>query len=151
MRDITGSKYKETENLSLKEIAKLIRADFKELKLKGYKISVRCRDHIAIDMEVVAVPEGFRMFSDIGAEFTKKFPNRPTSIISNSLYSDDYTKIVAEMKKIFDSYNYDYSDVMSDFFNVRYYGNPKLSYDLRSQLEKNEVAASATDLLGENF
>lgn len=95
-----GTKYQETKDLDITEIAKLVRADFKEA-YPDYKFSVRI--------------QRFSMGQSINIEvFNTGIENR---------WEDEGRELQNKLKKIVDAYNYDDSDVMTDYFSTRFYSH----------------------------
>ena len=92
--DIKGSKYQVTKDLDIVEIAKLVRKDIK-VKLPAIKTSTRVDKYsmgCSINVEILEAP-----------------------IVLKQHYK-------TEIKKILDSYNYNNSDVMTDYFDYRFSG-----------------------------
>jgi hypothetical protein len=101
-----GSKYEETAELDIKEVAKLIRADLKKA-YPAYKFSVRIERYAngqAIDL--VAKNTGINRRSTVGA--------------------DEHMLLVRAFKGITNQYNFDDSDSMSDYHHVRFYCHPRI-------------------------
>jgi len=119
-----GSKYLETQNLRATELAKLIRKDLKALALTGVKFSVRCGGssmHDSIDVEVTAVPSGFEIYTR----------DRTLADAPRCWLSDRANELLETVKAVVNSYNYDGSDLMSDYFDVRFYDHVGFSHELR--------------------
>lgn len=120
---VDGSKYAQTKELNIVQIAALVRADIKALASelpRGLKASVRVRKYSggqAIDVTVTALPMGF---VECRPEWT------PRDI--ESRYSEETKQVVGSLKSILDAYNFDGSHIQSDYFHVRFYGS--VSVDL---------------------
>lgn len=95
-RKIVGSKYEEVRNMDAKDIAKLIRADLKELP---YNTSVRIQRY--------AGGRSINVYVTMD-----KYPTH-----------EEQDPIREAIRKITDQYNFDNSDVMSDYFSVNFYSN----------------------------
>jgi len=129
---VYGEKYDQVRRLGVVEIAKLMRADIK-LALKvakataepgalatidpfsaipdGLKITVRTRHANAIDIVVRNIPEAWGW-----TEEADRWGN-PRTVATPAL------KALAEaLKTIHRAYNYDGSDISTDYFDVNYYG-----------------------------
>lgn len=105
MYHTTGSRYEETKDLDLTEIAKLVRKDLKELfsNLPQAKASVRVQRYAggqSLNIEV----------SGTGVE----------------RHGEEAKEIVKSIRAITDQYNFDDSDGMSDYFHVRFYSHPRI-------------------------
>lgn len=111
-------------NLANKEIAAQVRAHLKE-RFPEVKFSLRCRDSGytgAIDGEIIASP--------YGREHIMK--DRYTGEPDRWGYMQNSPELEAVLK-YFDaylqSYNYDNSDYMTDYFDVGFYGNFSIASD----------------------
>ncbi len=148
-REAEGSKYRATEKLSLVEVAKLIRADVKEavsagVLPRGLVLSVRVRHHSSIDTTITAAP--FEVLSRAHVLASDALPHLHTGI---SRYTPLALCALARLEDIANAYNYDRSEVQSDYFNVRFYGHPSVSYVLEGQARdalRLELADALADL-----
>jgi hypothetical protein len=110
-----GSKYKITQGLYGSSLLKVIRAELKAYlaKLKkeqGINIKLSCRKN--------------------QGGYTTSYTFEVTDSSINVL-SSEFSQIKKEMENIIRAYNYDDSDSMTDYFNVRFYGGyVKVAYDL---------------------
>lgn len=97
-----GSKYEETENLDIKEIAKLVRKDIKSA-FPTFKFSVTIERYaMGQALHVVAKDTGIDRHTEEGKAF------------------------VQALRQITDQYNYDDSDTMQDYHHVRFYCHPRI-------------------------
>lgn len=95
-----GTKYEETKDLDIKDIAKLVRTDLKQA-YPDYKFSVRI--------------ERFSMGQAINVEvFNTGVDNR---------WEDEGRALQQKLEKIIDAYSYDNSDPMTDYFHTRFYSH----------------------------
>ena len=121
--DLTGNKY--DKNLSIKEIAKLIRADIKAIgytKANSYNISVTS-DHNAININVISIPSNIEIYSNKNIDLNTYSKTSPDYFRQfNEKYSQKWRTIRSNLQNIHHSYNYDDSDAMSDYYSVNYYG-----------------------------
>lgn len=100
MYKTVGNKYEETKDLDIKDIAKLVRADFKEA-YPEYKFSVRI--------------ERFSMGQAINVEvFNTGIDNR---------WEEEDKELQSKLKQIIEAYSYDDSDAMTDYFHTRFYNH----------------------------
>ena len=101
----TGSKYQEVKNLSVKEIAKLVRKDLKQFN--DCKFSVTSdRNSITVylidsSLDKLASNEDYNETGIRFVVFEKQFGNK--------------------LKEILDQYNYNNSDIMTDYSDVKFY------------------------------
>lgn len=145
-----GSKYRATESLSLVHVAKLIRADIKEairagMLPEGLTTSVRVRHHSSIDIAVTAAP--FEVLSRAYLLVHEVLPHVHAPRISR--YTPLTLCALARLEDIADAYNFDRSEIESDYFNVRFYGHPSVSYLLEAQARdalKAELADTIADV-----
>lgn len=121
-----GSKYERTKNLSLKEIAALVRAEIKEAVQKADlpkgKYSVRKEGHNSIRVELK--PDG-NVFTP-GYLRDSNYTSGPREVVngevvSPSRYLPHVDAAVKKIEAMLWAYNYDGSDIQSDYFNVRFY------------------------------
>lgn len=99
---IKGKKYEATKDLDIAEIAKLVRQELKEL-LGAYKISVRVHRYSmgqAINVWITGTQTEER--------------------------STEAKKIEAQARQVLDQYNYDDSDSLSDYYDVRFASNVRV-------------------------
>lgn len=150
MRDITGSKY--NQSLSTKEIAVAIRTDIKVAIKAGTipaaKISVRTRHFAggsAIDVEVVAVPEGVILITEEYVKHTLGLDRN--HVFHGERHTPEAKELVRVLKAISDAYNYDNSDIQSDHFDVNFYGHAQINWELESAQEKAIAAKLNTPAL----
>lgn len=146
---VYGPKYEATKGLTVVEVAKLLRAEIKSAvksgKLPKGKYSVRSdHNHIGIEIGGLALA---RIFSDERLAFDDHgiFGHRER-------YAPEMAAAMKFLEGLHDAYNYDGSDISSDYFNVRYYGGvildhkwsePVLEAEKAEMLAK-EAAALAT-------
>jgi hypothetical protein len=131
---VYGTKY--NQKLSSKEIAAVIRQDIKDAIRKrqlpqGLKVSVRY-DHFSggssIDAHITAWPDGFMWLNPDWVVLNKEHPHQ---------YHANVPRLTAQAKAIVDkltvihgAYNHDGSDSMTDHFDVKYYGNVDVNWEL---------------------
>lgn len=147
-REAEGAKYGATQSLSLVEVAKLIRADVKTAIAagtlpRGLAVSVRVR-HSSIDVTITAAP--FELLSRAHVLAVDVLPDVHTRI---SRYTPLTLCALDRLEDIANAYNYDRSEPETDYFNVRFYGHPSVSYVLEGQARaalKLELADTLADL-----
>jgi hypothetical protein len=134
--EVRGAKYDETKRLDIAEIAKLVRADIKaakkegKLPKKGFKTSVRIERFsggCSLNISVKTSP-----FQVLNPEYLTWEAENPHEC--KPYWLDRYTpeaKAALELLKgIMGSYNRDNSDTMSDYFDVRFYGDAGFDWEL---------------------
>lgn len=146
-----GSKHEATRNLDITEIAKRIRADIKALQLdKAYKFSVTVQRYSggqSLDIRVKSVPPGFHYYTDKAASWCKQFPQsvHRMPLTWQDAQSPELSDLIGKLGAIHASYNRDNSDGMSDYFDVRFYGDASLDWQLADSLKKADVEAARAD------
>lgn len=138
---VYGDKYDKARSLGVVEIAKLMRADIK-LALKvakataepgslatfdafaaipdGIKITVRTRHYTVIDIVVRNIPDAWGWTEETD-DWGNKRP-MPTPALN---------ALAQELKTIHRAYNYDGSDISTDYFDVNYYGGVSTEHGRR--------------------
>jgi hypothetical protein len=124
----TGSKYKDTQGLDVKELAALVRADIKEAiksnQLPKGKYSVRIERY-----------SGGRSINVSISDFEFPIIDREGYLASKTGYDprvSRYTRIATlalkAVDRILNQYNFDDSDSQTDYFHVRFYGDAKFDW-----------------------
>lgn len=117
------------EERRLVNVAKLIRKDIKDAIKRGLlpdgKYGVVKRNHSAIDIEVRAIST---------LVFNPEWLDDKDSRFK-SRYNEVASAALAVLRVIHDRYNFDKSDIMTDYFHVHYYGSVQVDYDV----ENNEL------------
>lgn len=136
-----GGLYNETKDLTVKEVAahmrKVIRQAAKDGVLpKEWNYQVRYRTYAggcAIDVNVGIPDELYELLQEFTTEhgFIRQIENHPH--LAEGHYWPLITLHQAEklLKEIHGGYNYDGSDPMTDYFDVRYYGTVTLMPNAR--------------------
>lgn len=143
-----GSKYDATKGLSLKEVAKRIRQDIKQMIAagtlpKGLKVSVRMDGYNALRVNVMAVPESVRVYNPDYARATKNFTDYSNPDVYGyraiARYTEEFNRILETLDANTNSYNRDNSDTMTDYFDVRFYdGRATLAWEAAKAVEARE-------------
>ena len=142
-----GSKYAATRDLPLTEIAKRMRADIKAGQSAGaipagLKVSVRVVHHSSIDMRVTAAPDGFAFWSPAFLIHQHETDNGPWRLFDGERLSPAWRAAKDRLDAIHGSYNRDNSDSMTDYFDVRYYGDVGLYWEIERPTRERELAAA---------
>lgn len=140
-----GSKYTQTKNLRTVEIAKLIRADIKaaiksgELPA-GIKCSVTTESFSggsSIDIRVTACPVQI---------WTESFlTSNPNVFFEGERVTEEAKAILKTLKAIHRQYNFDHSDIQTDYFHVRYYGGASFCWELEKADREATIARKAAE------
>ncbi len=147
-----GEKYAATKGASRVELAKLIRADIKAAVAAGElpkaKYSVVCQSYsgggsINVRIADVAKP-GFVLANAARVVWDAENPHAglcgcPSEAMAR--YSPEALEVSKKVERIMGAYNYDGSDIQSDYFNVRFYGHAE--YDYRWADAKTEAESAA--------
>lgn len=136
---VYGPKY--NEELSRTEIAERFRQDVKAaissgVLPKGLKLSVRTKGYSgggSIDVTVKAVPAGFRILSL--ARLQEDATNR-RGTAPEPWATPEARALLDRLTKMLDAYNFDGSDIQSDYFNVRFYGGVEFDWMLKRAEQK---------------
>ncbi len=126
----TGSRYEETKQLPLKEITKLIRAEFTRLKKAGecpshYKLSVR---HPHASSIYLALTWDTRKEVDLSA---------------NDFATPTALALIERMEVFAEQFNYDRSDLMTDYHCTRFYLSSRVGWE-----QSRDVSNSLKSALG---
>lgn len=133
-----GNRYAETRDLDIVELAKLVRKQLKKRFPKGYKFSVRTERGItsSLDIEIKEVP--FKIVNPEWAVHLIDDPycNKWEYPRDGSRYTPEANKLRDSIEEWLETYNFDNSDSMTDYFHSRFYSDVTFNYDL----EKFEIA-----------
>lgn len=128
MNDFTGSRYLETRDLDIADIAKLVRKDLRDAQKGGLfpaemTFTVRIDRYSggqSLNVTLAGMPDTWTYVSP-GLE-----PNYAEYVPANGGYTDEARAALELAEKIRNMYNFDRSDVQTDYFNVRFYGSTKI-------------------------
>ena len=122
----TPAKIKAIHDLDNKEIAKEIRKDLKETFWKDFKFSVTSPngsieigiiewniEFFTLEYREAKKINTYESWAEYKAKLDKRWLYRD--------YTEEWTSIMKEVTKIWDLYNHDNSDSMTDYFDVNYY------------------------------
>lgn len=146
-----GSKYQ--DGLDIKEIAKLVRTEIRKAVKSGVlpklKASVKISRYSGGRSLSVNIKEcSFKVLDPAYLKFCRVHPHES---YGKSRFSETASDVLAQVNAIAESYNYDGSDTMTDYFNVNYYTNVGFDYGLgraekELEAEQAERAERATHL-----
>lgn len=125
-------------NLSVKEIAKLIRGELKQFK--GCKFSVVKEHSNCINIEIKEVPFKpyiSQYYEAKASDNWEAYHEYRRGLASNeewhrSGYTKEWQFLMDQVEKIANAYNFDDSDSMTDYFHVNYYCFVKYDYDCKT-------------------
>lgn len=129
-----GGKYE--RNMDVSEIAKRVRAEIKAAikngQLHNGKYSVTVRRCESISILVKEVDLSILNLARIKAE-REQGTNFRGDI---QIYTDEARDLISRLKAIANAYNYDNSEIMTDYFDVNFYLNVSFDYSLVSSQHK---------------
>lgn len=141
MRNWEGVKYQQTKGLLLKDLAALIRKEVRAAAKAGlvpteWRYAVRKRDYRAIDTYII-IPDAVE---DLMEEFQRE-NEMPLNRYAVETYGWMFTDKYAPLKAVVDAerfltdtvnaYNYDNNDIMTDYFDTRFFGGVKVVGETR--------------------
>ena len=150
--NIVGAKYEATKGLNRVAIAALIRADIKAAvktsTLPKAAYSVRCSGS-SIDITVSKVePASFQIHNAAHLAWTDENPCAypgDAPVGARERYTAEAQAILDTCDRIAAEYNYDHSEIESDYFNVRFYGNATFEWRYAAAAKVAELAAVRAD------
>ena len=151
-----GYKYHEAPAYSsAAEIAKLIRAEIKVAVAEGLlpgapvKYSVTSQSYSggqSVDVEVQnwdgawVVCDGGQGCRDVWC-VNRNDPTYAHAAQEHKVLSEEAAVALVTLERIHDAYNHDGSDVMTDYFDVRYYGTVKFESEWGAEYRAKQAAA----------
>jgi hypothetical protein len=140
MRDFVGSKY--NRDLDIKEIAKLVRKDVNEAiksgKLPQMKYSLRMERRGAQSLRLLVTDLDKAVLENAVTEDAKHHMNENNGSLYGfppyRTYSEEYNNTMGLLKALLEAYNYDNSDIMTDYFDVNYYTSVDIEGDLHDKM-----------------
>ena len=132
MSNFTGNKYEATRNLTVKEIAKLIRKDVKENIQSGLlpkiKVSVTTESFAGgsvINLRVKKAP-----FNPFNEDYVKSHIENPYGTRHGiERFTQEAKDVLHKLEDIVNQYNYDNSDLMTDYFERGFYESIEYDYE----------------------
>lgn len=136
-------------DLDITEIAKRIRAEIKDRVKKGVfpraKYSVRTSRFSggeSLDVKVGDVDPNFQLFN---VERILEEARRPHDVIPEChfpRYTEAGAAFIKALESLHGAYNYDRSDIMTDYFDVNFYGHVNIDWQWEAA-EKAKIVAKA--------
>lgn len=152
-----GAKYDGTRNLSTTEIAKRMREDIKAAKVRGdLPKALKCRVRSkyfsggsSIDIDVTELPEGLAVWSpDFLRHEHEHERGAWVPYRGNDRHSPEFRAVLNTLESIHRAYNRDNSDPMTDYFDVRYYGDVGIYWEISRGIRERELAAALASAEG---
>ncbi|HXV74633.1 MAG TPA: hypothetical protein VD713_07885 [Sphingomonadales bacterium] len=139
-----GSKY--DKEATTTEIAKRLRADIKAAQKsgglpKGLKVSVRSSYFSmgsSIDIRVKACPFPFLNLERLLHDTLNPREFVPETICP--VYTEAGSELLKKLQGMMNAYNYDGSDIQTDYYNVNFYGHAEFDHDLTHSVRKALLA-----------
>jgi hypothetical protein len=124
-----GNKYQEVKSLSIVDIAKLIRKDLKQFN--------DCKFSVTSDRNTITI-------------YLKDSPLNKLEVYDQSLELGWGGKVISieknlrkKVKEILDQYNYNNSEMMTDYFDVNFYSYLYLDSDLENKYKDQLLSKKA--------
>lgn len=127
-----GNKYEETKDLDIVEVAKRVKKEIRK-EFPGFKPSVTTDKYSggqSIRVEIKTVPEDFKIFNEEWVQLTHETGRMPHHL---GRYTEEAKAFLKSIERMVGAYNYDGSDSMVDYFDVRYYSTVDFDYDLEDE------------------
>ena len=125
-----GKKY--NPELKVKDIAKLVKKEIKE-KYKNIKVSARTRNYSSIDINVELPKEQYKavdeddltkgaIYYDVEMRARREGKTIPEFLKDRNILNKEAKAIEKDIDAMLLAYNYDGSDIMTDYFDKNFYG-----------------------------
>lgn len=135
---IYGSKYAETKDLDIIEVAKLIKKELRS-EMSEVKWSVRTSRYSggqSINVKIKDCPADFKIYNPEWLREVNETGRSPYRV-------EKYTKAAQELLKvterIVEAYNFDGSETMVDYFDVRFYKHIDFDRKFEKQRQEKEL------------
>jgi hypothetical protein len=135
-----GHKYRNTKNLALKEIAKMIKAEIQK-EHPEITVSVTTKHFSggrSLDVEITQAPFKLIKKKCIYPEMANLTEDKIPKYAWGFDYLPEAKKVLDDIKGICNQYNYDDSDGMIDYFDTSFYNDVTYSWELM-HLEEKEL------------
>lgn len=150
-----GSKYKETKHLDVAQIAKLVRGEIKAAVKagtfpKGLKASVRIERYSggqSINVRIENFGEGVVALNPARVKWEMDNPHAYPGGAPERM-TVGAKRILAEIESMLQAYNFDDSDIMTDYFHVRFYGHASVDWEYEAEARKAIEASGEFPDLG---
>ena len=119
-----GSKYHATEGMDVAELAKLVRADIRTA-IKNGELPRTARDY-SVTIQRYSGGRSLNVTMK-DADHLRVWTWTGYGWVYG--LTDEGKRIESVLTEIVQSYNYDDSDIMTDYFHVRFYSHVKIDYD----------------------
>lgn len=119
---VYGNEYK--PGMDIKDIAKIVRKRIKEA-YPGFKFSVKIQRYSggqSMNANLVEAPAGFQFYVENPQYCGGYQPNRYNEFYERpAVQSDEFKDMMANVKAMMQSFNYDGSEIQVDYFDVNFY------------------------------
>lgn len=149
MNNAVGTKYEATRDLDIAVIAKMVRADIKAAIADGsLPVGLKCSVAIerfaggkSLDVTVTAFPG--QIETD---EAVRYYASRDwTADRPREIHTPAAKAAIAKLEEIRNAYNFDHSDIQSDYFHVRFYGDSTFSHEVVEASRSATIARKAAE------
>lgn len=143
-----GSKYEETKGLDITEVAKLIKKDLRA-EFKGYKWSVTTERYSggqSLKVKLKDAPSDFQLYNP---EWLAHYEETGRYNRELEQYTGSAKDLMQRARAIVESYNYDGSDAMVDYFNVRFYESVKFDHTFAKARQESEMPRGGDEEIAE--
>ncbi len=145
-----GAKYKDTQNMRLVDVAKLIKKEL-EIEFDDWKFSVSTDSYSGGQSLTVRIKDiSYNPYSDYADDCfknNKQLDLHTRTLTSNgfenkSLYNEKFEKDMKKIESIVEQYNMDDSDGQTDYFHTRFYKYIKVDVKDKFYPESEDVLRS---------
>lgn len=131
-----GDRY--DKNLSPKDIAKFVRAELRS-KFPGFKFSITST-YNKISVTIKGVPRGFQVHSNEYLNHLADFgPDVNFGRSARAYYTPAYSNLLETIKAYINSYNFDDSESMTDYFHSNFYVFVQMDFMLEREILNKEL------------
>jgi hypothetical protein len=135
---IIGEKYEATKDLRPVEIAALFRAELKAAvkagELPKLAYSVRCRNYNSIAVRIGGFLKAGLQVTTL--EAARAQTERPTEFYPGERQTPAAAELVKKLEGMLAAYNFDRSEIETDYFNVRFYSSVEFDWEERNDEAK---------------
>jgi len=124
-------------NNSVADIRKIVRQHLRK-EYPNYKFSVRKDSYNSFNIRLVGTSGGVALWDKdriIEGKKDKRFT------IHEDFFSEDLRKMLKDIRQFIASHNHDGSDIMTDYFDVKFYSHVTVCYELQEGHAKIEGVA----------
>lgn len=141
-----GSNYESTKDLDVVEVAKRIKSKLKVL-YPDHKWSVRTQKYSggqSIRVTVREIPDDLPLYNP---EWLTEYNETGRCPWNVEKYTKATQALLKGVESLVESYNYDGSDTMTDYFNVRFYKSVDIAHKVDTARRESELEDLSSDSL----